>query len=315
MTPNPLYLALLAAQREAATAPLDGHNEHHGYKYTRSRTLTLVGTDVLNRHGLALVPMGCELIPHPRKLSVPTNAGMVDIELTAYELTRTVSLIHESGHAATWAVSWPIDTQKGKRPRDKAVAAANTLLLGSVYQDLLSLRSGEEPVEDTGERERVQERPAARGRPAPAPSPRGGPRTPDSAPPRLSQDEPRATRFAMALGATPGDNGHVTGGAPGALVDLPADPGQDDLEGAGWPQTMAEELAALPREKLVRRAVVNALTRHVAKERQLTGAQVKAVIGPAFESVGVDVKTKTPPNGYQLRLWAVRVLVADEVPF
>ena len=109
---------------------------------------------------------------------------------------------------------------------------------------------------------------------------------------------------ALRMGLTPSTTNEQL------VVALPPDPSIDDLEGAGWPRELAEELANYAATAPVLRKPLNAITR---KASELLGydkmnKEAKAILIPAFLDVGVDVKKKSQTtNGYQLRLWALAV--------
>lgn len=129
----------------------------------------------------------------------------------------------------------------------------------------------------------------------------------------LSDEELDAeVRKALALGITPSTTNDEL------IVDLPPNPGADDLEAAGWPREIAEELANYEEADPISRKVLNVITRKAA---ELLGynklsKEAKAILIPAFLDVGIDVKnTNRTTNGYQLRLWALAIATianADE---
>jgi len=118
MSTQKLYAALIAAQREAATVPKDGKNDHFGFSYTKADTMYRCGKQILNNHGLALMPLGLELSSHEATGVVLVGNQRQVADLTEYDVT------------------------------DKSVAAADTTLLSYAYRDLLALgRLGEGEVD------------------------------------------------------------------------------------------------------------------------------------------------------------------------
>ena len=97
------------------------------------------------------------------------------------------------------------------------------------------------------------------------------------------------------------------------VVKLPADPTQDDLEGAGWPIEIAEELCTLDEAAPVKRNTVNAVTRNAIKLLGIKAKEAKTMFADCFEALGVDVAKKKVPNGYQLRMFGVLILTTNTV--
>ncbi|KKN47402.1 hypothetical protein LCGC14_0663150 [marine sediment metagenome] len=452
--PPKLAAALVEAQRHAKAIAKDGWNKHSEYKYGKMEDLIEGGKEAMNKAGLALIPGNLD----QRRFVVGPQ------KVTVYDLVRDWIVIHESGATMPIHIVWPLYLQSGKRPRDKAVSAADTTMLGYLYRDLLGIprlaadqmdarddtgttEPGQAPAKQaakpkaetkpatckTGKRgfpskaaakrmtasaegdltfyrcddcrewhakakapdkaakasadkaakdraardakaakakaayeekaakakaayeEKVAKAKAAKAAKAP-PSGVNPDRTvvtssmreqhdkdhppplnlDDSAnerpemeeepktvagktygdqaedvadesadTPELTQDETDAAILkALQMGLTPSTANKDVG------VELPPDPGVDDLEGAGWPRELAEELANYDESKPVLRKPLNAITR---KASELLGydklsKDAKAVIIPAFLAVGVDVKNKNQTtNGYQLRLWALAV--------
>jgi len=106
---------------------------------------------------------------------------------------------------------------------------------------------------------------------------------------------------ALAMGITPSTTNDAL------IVDLPSDPTAADLEGAGWPEEVADELEGFGETEPVARKSLNAITRQAAELLGMSFKEAKPLILPAFIDVGVDVKKKGVPNGYQLRLWCLAI--------
>ena len=359
-----LTKALIAAQQAARAAPLDGINDHYGYRYTTSPTMCRIGKEALNAHGLTLIPLGLAVVPSTETTLVAIGKGTREAqELTVYDAHRDFILAHVSGEERAFSVEWPIDLQGGKRPRDKAVAASDTTLLSYVYRDLLQigrLREGEVDAPPSNgaharEQAKAERKQAQRARvesfaaatvPAPKPIqeepilaeayqdeleadgwdpeldrplgehtavedlPSGGPAF---GPASTSGDDPedhlerQSFLLALSLGCVAGDENSPGGSL--ITCHLPPDPGQDDLEAAGWDPELSEELAGLDARRPVPRVTVNQLSSMAAKHREIKGKAAKTMLCEAFEAVGVDVKAKAVPNGYQLRLWALTILL------
>jgi len=148
MSTQKLYAALIAAQREAATVPKDGKNDHFGFSYTKADTMYRCGKQILNNHGLALMPLGLELSSHEATGVVLVGNQRQVADLTEYDVTRDFLLVHELGESVEFSIQWPVDLAGGKKSRDKSVAAADTTLLSYAYRDLLALgRLGEGEVD------------------------------------------------------------------------------------------------------------------------------------------------------------------------
>ena len=108
-------------------------------------------------------------------------------------------------------------------------------------------------------------------------------------------------RQALTAGITPSTTSDQL------VVELPPDPGADDIEGAGWPREVADELVGFAESDPVPRETLNVITRKAAELMGLSFKDAKPMLLPAFEGVGVNVKKQQVPNGYQLRLWCVSV--------
>lgn len=323
-----LTKALIAAQQAARAAPLDGTNDHYGYRYTTSPTMCRIGKEALNAHGLTLIPLGLAVVPSIETTLVVTGKGTRETqELTAYDAHRDFVLAHVSGEERAFSVEWPIDLQGGKRPRDKAVAASDTTLLSYVYRDLLQigrLREGEVDAPRSNgaharEQAKAERKQAQRARvesfaaaTVPAPKPIHEEPIVAEAASKLVEpcdDETSAADvlLALSLGCVAGDEKSPGGSL--ITCHLPPDPGQDDLEAAGWDPELSEELAGLDDRRPVPRVTVNQLSSMAAKNHELKGKAAKTMLCEAFEAVGVDVTAKAVPNGYQLRLWALTILL------
>jgi len=125
MSTQKLYAALIAAQREAATVPKDGKNDHFGFAYTKADTMYRCGKQILNNHGLALMPLGLELSSHEATGVVLVGNQRQVADLTEYDVTRDFLLVHELGESVEFSIQWPVDLAGGKKSRDKSVAAAD----------------------------------------------------------------------------------------------------------------------------------------------------------------------------------------------
>ena len=328
-TNNKLFAALVAAQQEARSAPLDGRNDGHGYSYTTASTMIAHGKRVLNAAGLALLPTSLDVTSHEQVTRLQSQRrGERDksLALTAYDVVRGFTLAHVSGACYQFTVCWPCYLQAGKRPRDKAVAATDTTILSYAYRDLLGIgrmREGEVDDESSDRLTRSWETPLQVPRPQPEPEPEPDPEPDPARDPQLPPAVKGRTygtlpapangsTTALQLGATPADE------VPGGLVaGLPADPGADDLEGLGWTRAHALQLTTLEDREPVPRATVNALIRWVLAQ-SIMGV-TRDMCLDAFAGVGVDVKAKQVPTGYQLCVWAARVMApvpADaDLPF
>lgn len=108
-------------------------------------------------------------------------------------------------------------------------------------------------------------------------------------------------RQALSIGVTPNNTNDAL------VVELPPDPRADDLEGAGWPRELAEELEGYAEVDPVQRDALNVLSRKAAELLGLKFKQAKPMLFTCFEQVGVDAKGGKTPNGYQLRLWCMAV--------
>lgn len=306
-----LYAALVCAQAEATTAPLDGRNEAHDYNYTKAATMARAGKDLLTRHGLALIPLSLDVVAHASTTLVPSamrGESPTTVETTEYNVARTFALVHRGGGRLELSVAWPCYLQGGKRPLDKAVAASDTTLLGYVYRDLLvigRLREGEVDERD----DEYQGAPGVAVAAPPSTRGRGADRAPVAAA-RVELSQPGRT--AAAIGVTPAPAGQP---ASDLAVDLPPDPTVDDLEFAGWEPAVAAQLAALPAARLVERATVNGLLRQAAQIHGLKQREAAARWSDEFGAVGVEVAQKQCPTGYQLRLFALRIGGQPELPF
>jgi hypothetical protein len=332
---NQLFAALVAAQQEARSAPLDGRNDAHGYSWATASTMIAHGKRVLNAAGLALLPTSLDVTSHEQVTRLQSQRrGEPDtgLTLTAYDVVRGFTLAHISGACYQFSISWPCYLQAGKRPRDKAVAATDTTILSYAYRDLLGIgrmKEGEVDDESSDRLTRSWAAPLQVPTPQPepvgvlaellptveAPDPARDPQLPPAVKGRTYGTVPapaNGSTTALQLGATPKDE------VPGGLVaDLPADPGADDLEGLGWTRAHALQLTTLEDREPVPRAVVNTLIRWVLAQTVM--GITKDIALAAFRDVGVDVKAKQVPTGYQLRVWAARVMApvpADaDLPF
>ena len=98
---------------------------------------------------------------------------------------------------------------------------------------------------------------------------------------------------------------------PQLIEMLPADPGADDLEARGWDKAIAEEMSDLDDAAPVARKTVNAVTRLATTKLGLKTKEAVARFTAAFSHMGVDVAGKQPPNGYQLRCFAMAVVESN----
>jgi hypothetical protein len=317
---NQLFAALVAAQQEARSAPLDGRNDAHGYSYTTASTMIGHGKRVLNAAGLALLPTSLDVTSHEQVTRLQSQRrGEPDtgLTLTAYDVVRGFTLAHVSGACYQFTVTWPCNLQAGKRGRDKAVAATDSTILSYAYRDLLGIgRMKEGEVDDESSDRLTRSWATPLQVPTPQPEPELAELLPTVEALEAARDPqlPAAVKgrtygvvpengstTALKLGATPKDE------VPGGLVsDLPADPGADDLEGLGWTRAHALQLTTLEDREPVPRAVVNTLIRWVLAQSIL--GVTKDMCLAAFADVGVNVKAKQVPTGYQLRVWAASVM-------
>jgi hypothetical protein len=324
MSNQKLYAALIAAQREAQTVPKDGKNDHFGFSYTKADTMYRHGKALLNRHGLALMPLGLTTSHHVAPTSV-IDAGVRKIaDMLEYDVTRAFKLVHESGGSEEFTFTWPVDLAGGKKSRDKSVAAADTTLLSYAYRDLLALgRLGEGEVDALTplvRDERGVDRKAGKVEIRPL-----GEHTAAS-----SHAEREALAAAQELAelakaeAALGWESKIEDAAERkAIQDLAKEEevehaqkvletvplGADDFESRGWEPEIAEEIAAIDDTDPVARAVVNHLAKLCTFAHGIKGAAAKKRLTEDYAKVGVDIKIKQTPTGTQLKQWAMSALL------
>lgn len=305
----PLYEAFHLAQSYAATVdvPKDGHNAHFGYDYTTAKTMFQTGRDVLNRFGLALIPLGLETVQHDHQEVKTDKHGRASVNASAYDVRRSFALTHSvSGGALVFAMDWPVDLADGKKSRDKATAASSTTLLGYAYRDLLALGGLREGDVDAApvdlERKAIQE--AAAQELAEANRKAEARRAMRAAAKKLDEQK-EATRLAESTAAKKAVEAEpVVEAAEEVLA-----PGADDLEARGWDRAYAEEIAALTNATRVDRAALNVLCKAASKVLGLKGAAAKKALGAKFLEVGVDIARKEVPTGLQLKQWALNAFL------
>jgi len=139
--PTKIAGAMVAAQRETRAVGKTG--EAMGYSYTKMEDLIDSGRGILNGAGLALIP-GSLLV---------TRFEVGERRTTNYTCWRAWCVVHESGESYWLLLDWPLYLQSGKRSRDKAVAVADTTMLGYLYRDLLAIpRLGEDQMDARDDR-------------------------------------------------------------------------------------------------------------------------------------------------------------------
>lgn len=197
--------ALVKAQMESRGVTKDKANDFHRYRYASTEALILEAQGCLHTHGLALHPVGSEIVAVAGSVGViippdKNQAASADL-LTLLILRRRWRLTHSSGEAMEWGQDWPIIPERG-RPFDKATAAADTASLGYTLRDLLLLARVEKGTDlDDDERDaKPQDRqPARQGNPFDGAPPRDNVRPPPRDPtPRAPANQP----------AAPTDEGH-----------------------------------------------------------------------------------------------------------
>lgn len=122
--------ALLAAQADAPVLPGDSRNNHAGYKYTSAKQIIAIGSALLRRHGLLLIPMTSELL----------DDGRLSCE---YALRHAAS-----GQAQAYSRVVGVHAHRGKEV-DKAAAAADTSAFAYMYRRILSLPDVPCEINDT----------------------------------------------------------------------------------------------------------------------------------------------------------------------
>jgi hypothetical protein len=122
--------ALLAAQADAPVLPGDSRNNHAGYQYTSAKQIIAIGSALLRRHGLLLIPMTSELL----------EDGRLSCE---YALRHAAS-----GQAQAYSRIVGVHAHRGKEV-DKAACAADTSAFAYMYRRILSLPDVECEINDT----------------------------------------------------------------------------------------------------------------------------------------------------------------------
>lgn len=125
MTPT-LAKALVSAQASVKRARLDGFVQHEERTYATCDELVETGKAALAENGLALLPLGLDLV----HAQVPNGSIRVD-------MVRVFMLTHENGDHVVLPFKMPVHFN-GNGP-DKAVAAASSYQLGYVYRDILGI--------------------------------------------------------------------------------------------------------------------------------------------------------------------------------
>lgn len=124
--------ALVEAQAHCKQVAKAGQSPD-GYEFARADDVIAAGRAALNAAGLALLPTKLDVVEFLGGLAV----------------LRSLTLFHRSGANVVLEVRWPIHIGPGK-PRDKAVAAADTSALAYCYRDLLGIDrvvAGEVPMD------------------------------------------------------------------------------------------------------------------------------------------------------------------------
>jgi len=129
--PPAIACALVQAQRFGKAVAKAARNTAHGFDYAAMEDLIDAGRDALNQAGLAVIPGDQDVTRF--------DVGAKDRPVTNYDVTKTWRVVHESGAIYNVLVVWPLYLQSGKRPRDKAVSAADTTMLGYLMRDLLCI--------------------------------------------------------------------------------------------------------------------------------------------------------------------------------
>lgn len=225
--PPQVAAALVVAQRAVVPLEKAGWNAHHEYSYVTAHQLIQASRTALNVAGLALLAGPCR-----------AEVRMEDWgerRVAQHEAVRELVLIHgESGHALRWEARWPLYLQDGKRPRDKALAVADTTMLGYALRDLLQIPALHESADDRDdsghvdaaarESSRQSEQQlaakqsakpvaaAAASKPASKPAPAAGKPASKPAPAAAAAGKPTAApEPATESGAEPAKRGHVPG--------------------------------------------------------------------------------------------------------
>lgn len=130
--------ALVEAQAHCKQVAKAGQSPD-GYEFARADDVIAAGRAALNAAGLALMPTKLDVVEFLGGLAV----------------LRSLTLFHKSGANVVLEVRWPIHLGPGK-PRDKAVAAADTSALAYCYRDLLGIDrvvAGEVPMDSRRDNE------------------------------------------------------------------------------------------------------------------------------------------------------------------
>lgn len=168
--PKTLAAAIVAAQAAAKNVGLDGWNDHAKYAYASAEAMIEAGKECLAACGLAIVPMGVEIMPAPQHMVDDSKVmdGQRIISAVLGVARHTWSLVHESGES--WGITrdWPIVQAKG-RPADRATAGANTAALGYLLRDLLQFPRTDENTNLDDPKRDEPEKPAPKQAAKPAP--------------------------------------------------------------------------------------------------------------------------------------------------
>lgn len=185
-----LSSALVKAQMESRGVTKDKANDFHRYRYASTEALILEAQGSLHAHGLALHPVGSEIVAVAGSIGViippEKNQTATSDLLTLLILRRRWRLTHSSGESMEWGQDWPIIPERG-RPFDKATAAADTASLGYTLRDLLLLARVEKgtDLDDNDRDERPpQDQRRGDGNPFNAATPRNNDRQPQREPER-----------------------------------------------------------------------------------------------------------------------------------